>query len=272
MPNLDVKEKSRRGLPLDDLLVIDCHGHLGNEANFSIPAIEPEAILQTMDRIGIDTLWVSHLMALRGDYRRGNDEVAEALRRYPGRFVGYAVPHLDFPDELEPELDRCFDQLGMQAIKIHGDMQGYPLDSPVCHRVYEYAQARGGGIPILGHGFDNPGLMAKLAPAYPDVTFLVAHYGGYYHGRFPDEMSAVIRKYDNVVTDLVATIAPYGGVEAMAALVGVEKLLYGSDVCYQEATHQIGRVLFAKLSDADKEKILGLNAARILPQPRAGAS
>lgn len=260
---MELKEKGRRGMPLKDILVIDCHGHLGSEANFNIPAVTTEAILTTMDRIGIDTVCVSHLMALRGDYRGGNDLVAAAVQQYPGRFLGYACPDPNCPEDIESELDRCFGELRLHAIKIHAGFQGYPIDGAGYHQVYEYAQTHG-AIPVLGHGFAQAGRMEKIAHSYPEVPFIVAHFGGSYHGRFPEEMVEVIRKYDNVFTDLVSSVVPFGGLEVLVNKVGADKLLYGSDICYQEATHQIGRVLFARISEREKEKILGLNMVQTL--------
>ena len=48
---MELREKGRRGVSLEDVLVVDSHGHLGNEANFSVPLVSAEAILDTMDRI-----------------------------------------------------------------------------------------------------------------------------------------------------------------------------------------------------------------------------
>ncbi len=257
-----LKEQGRRGEPLAGLLVIDAHAHLGNEAGFSIPASGPEAILETMDRLGVAAACVSHLLALRGDVHRGNEMIAEACRRWPGRFLGYACAEPNDPDQIEQELDRCLANLSMRAIKIHADFQGYPIEGPEYQRVYEYAQRRG-HTPVLAHGLLQAEALERLARAYPAVPFIVAHFGGYYHGRYADKMVEVLRRHDNVFTDLVSSVVPFGGLEGLVRHVGAEKLLYGSDVCYQEATHQIGRVLFAQISEREKEMILGRNAAAL---------
>jgi predicted TIM-barrel fold metal-dependent hydrolase len=260
---MELKIRGRCGAALEGMLVVDAHGHLGNEGIFSVPISSPEGILDTMDRIGIDVVCVSHLMALRGYYREGNDRIAAVVEEHPQRFLGYACPDPNCPEDIEAELDRCFGTLGLRAIKIHASFQEYPIDGPGYQRVYAYAEAHG-GIPVLGHGFSAAGPMERIARSYPGVPFIVAHFGGSYHGRFADEMVEVIRNCDNVFTDLVHSVVPFGGLEVLVDQVGADKLLYGSDICYQEATHQIGRVLFARISELEKEKILGLNAARLL--------
>jgi hypothetical protein len=41
-------------------------------------------------------------------------------------------------------------------------------------------------------------------------------------------------------------------------------VIWGSDAIFMGAPQQLGRVLFAQISDDDKTKILGLNAKRAL--------
>jgi hypothetical protein len=46
--------------------------------------------------------------------------------------------------------------------------------------------------------------------------------------------------------------------------VGADKILFGSDMPFVNANAQIGKILYARISDEDKRKILGLNMANIL--------
>ncbi len=259
---LTLQEHGRAGLPLHDTFVLDVHGHFGGTVRFDIPDRSPEQVLTIMNRVGIDVLCVSHLLSLTGDNRRGNDLLAQALRDHPGRFVGYAVANPHHANGIERELDRCFDKLGFSGIKTHHYFHDYPTDGEGYERMYRWASRRG-GVPILGHSFGDACVTAGIARRYPNVPFIIAHIGGEYHGRWPNAVIDLARELPNVYLDLCSTLGYFGGLEALVERVGPDKILYASDMNFQTATHQIGRVLFAAIAEADKRKILGMNAARL---------
>ena len=45
--------------------------------------------------------------------------------------------------------------------------------------------------------------------------------------------------------------------------VGAERIVWGSDTILFAASHQIGKVVFADIAEADKVRILGGNAKRL---------
>ena len=257
---------------LVDCLVVDAHGHLGPVGEFDRPVSTAKETIAVMDRIGIDVLCVSHLESLRGDYRRGNDLVAEAIRNHPGRFIGYAVPNPNHPEQIEPELDRCINELGMRGIKTHIEWHNQPADNPGYWRIYEYAQAHG-GLPVLGHSFGDASTAERIVRTFADVPFIHAHVaGGLQNGFLPTDKIRLAGAHDNFYIDLVSTLVPFGTLEILVKEVGAKKLLFGSDLCFQQATHQIGTVLLADISEEDKKLILGQNAARIFGFDPSGKS
>ena len=66
---LTIAERATRGLPLSDLMVIDAHGHLGNDSSVHACYSTAEDILASMNRIGIRRACLSSMTALRADYR-----------------------------------------------------------------------------------------------------------------------------------------------------------------------------------------------------------
>src|SRR3954467_13235779 len=126
-PTSPFVEAARRGTPVNRICpVIDVHGHLGHPGLFDCPITDADGVLAIMDRAGIDVLCTSHLLAIYNNVSRGNDLMAEAVRRYPKRFLGYAVVNPNFPDEIDSELERCVAQLGMKGIKTHIAFHDYP--------------------------------------------------------------------------------------------------------------------------------------------------
>ena len=79
-----------------------------------------------MDEFGIATSITHHTLGMVGEYRRGNDIIGQAMRRFPGRIEGAAMANPHYPDEIRPELQRCldeYDMAGYQAAPQHPRVQ-----------------------------------------------------------------------------------------------------------------------------------------------------
>ncbi len=257
-----IMARASRGEPLRDVAIIDAHAHLGVSQRVHTNAGDAEGLLVSMDRIGIRRTCLSSLQAIAGDTRRGNDAVAEAVRRFPSRFVGYGVVNPNEPEAVAGELRRCLDDLGLWAIKLHPSWHGYSADGPAYLPVWQELNARGG--TVLSHTFGPLRALRELCGRYPRVTFIAAHLGGSYEGRQPDELPRLLREVPNLYVDLSSSVVPYGGIEALVAAAGAERLLYGSDAPYGDSAHQLGRITHAEISEVDKRSILGGNMARLL--------
>lgn len=87
--------------------------------------------------------------------RIANDEMAELVSRFPGRFLGAAacLPMNNVQGALN-ELDRAVRQLGLCGVQIYTEVQGRPLDdaelSPIFDRIAEL------DIPMLLHPVRGP--------------------------------------------------------------------------------------------------------------------
>ena len=101
---------------------------------------DPDLFLGIMDRVGIDLACLNCIF--REDARQENDLAADFVKRWPKRFIGVAfVTPLD-PDETVPELERCFDQLGMKSIKKYPHYSRIAHDDVVYFPIYEFATDR----------------------------------------------------------------------------------------------------------------------------------
>ena len=258
-----IMETARKGLPLKDVLIIDAHGHMGYWYNMHIPWNDSDGMVVAMDYLGIDKVCVSAHLSIGPDAPAGNDVVAQAIRRHPGRFVGYATVNPNYPEEVALELARCFTELSMTAIKLHASCHNYPTDGPNYAPVWDYASKR--GCPVLIHvrdwsNFDN---MDKLADEHKDVNFLLAHAGNAIY----QDIERVIKLAagrPNIYLDLTGSALHFGILEYFVETVGAERVIYGSDIPFIDAAPQLGRVVYAKIREDDKRKVLGLNIARLL--------
>jgi predicted TIM-barrel fold metal-dependent hydrolase len=159
-------------------------------------------------------------------------------------------------------LDRCVREWGMTGIKTHTAFQRHPADGPGFWRMYEYARSH--RLPVVAHSLGDAATATKILEAFADVTFIMAHIGTAMPGYSPGTVIDLVTRFDNLYLDLACSLAYARDLESLVDAVGAKKLLYASDLCYQQATHQIGRILFADIGEEAKIQILGQNAARLL--------
>lgn len=250
--NMPLIEYGRQGRKVDAFPIFDAHAHL---PHYGVPPLEEQ--VREMDRCGIDLVAVSSTLALGAQFERGNDEVSEAARRFPGRIVGYCHISAAYPEAMLPELERCFRNQVFRGIKLY--QVGVPFDSPLFEPVWSFARER--RAPVLAHtwggaftGFD------VAAEKHPEVIFLAGHAGsGFAYQAYIN----AARKTPNFYLDLTYSREHTNMIETFVAEVGPERIVWGSDAPTFSMAHQLGKILFARIPDEAKRKILGETQARL---------
>src|SRR5438067_915269 len=159
--------------------LIDTHYHLGDCRVFSLNA-EEDAILAAMDRNGVGAAVVQPFPGA-SDPRAVHDRIAALARRLPGRIYGMASlnPHMDRA-QWNREIERCVEELGFKAIKLH--TIGHALNplSEDGGMVFEAARRLGVAVMVhtgMGIPLAAPSLVGPRAEQYPDVPIVLAHMG-----------------------------------------------------------------------------------------------
>ena len=195
---------AKAGLPLKDELVIDCHTHIGSYYyDFFIPNNETESYIEHMDRLGIDKLCAFSYAGIRSDFKFGNDNVAEMVKEYPDRIIGYVFLNLHYPDEWIPELERCR-KLGLtRGIKLYGRDQGKTTKEAKMVPVYQYADDN--HMIIINHSWGSKEFLDELSCNYPNICFIVGH------GLLENivDLAELVRRRNNVY--LASTVAYWFG-------------------------------------------------------------
>ncbi len=83
-----------------------------------------------------------------------NDELAEAIKRYPTRFAGFASLNLQDVSTAVREFERCIQQLGFHGAMIHGHTGGAFLDDARFLPIWEAASTL--QVPIYLHPAPPP--------------------------------------------------------------------------------------------------------------------
>ena len=238
----------------------------------------------------------------RAAARLCNDNIAGIVAAHADRFVGMGTVPLQAPELAVAELERMVGELGLKGVENCTDVSGEELSSARFRPFFAKAEELGvvvfmhpsgytDGARLADHYFinviGNP-LASTVAvshlifggvlDAYPRLKMVVAHGGGFlpaYSGRMDhahrarSDLRREIKKrptsylkklyFDTIVfTD--------HQLEYLVQQWGADHLLLGSDYPFDMATPDpVGHVMSArKLTRAEKAKILGGNAVRLL--------
>ena len=121
------------------------------------------ALLQEGRQAGIDHFVVQSVATKPEQVHSINEFIAKEVAAFPQKLTGLGTLHPDSKD-MAGDIAHAL-ELGLKGIKLHPDIQHFPLDDPRCRIIYESCQ---GKIPILLHtgdkrfDFSNPN---RLLPA-----------------------------------------------------------------------------------------------------------
>ncbi len=262
---MSLQEHAVTGTPPDDVYIVDAHAHMGPYFAFMIgDEGSAEAMVRSMDRLGIDVSILSPHIAITCDYREGNRQAYEAARRFPGRIVPFVVVNPNYPvAEIEAEISRWHEDGGITAFKLHSRLHSATCLDDGYAPAYEYANEH--GLPILSHSWNGEGgpekVIETLSERYENIQFVNAHSSSGWE--VIDQACDLAEQFDRVHLDLTGSRLVYGGLERMVARVGADRILWGTDNPFIDPRPGLGRMLCAQVSDDDKRKMLGLNAKEL---------
>ena len=117
----------------------------------------------------------------------GNDHLASIIARYPDKFIGFAH-HYPFADDAADELKRAVTERGLKGYKLLAPMLDRPIEDEAAYPVWEMCAEldvpvlihfgiQGGGGGIAWHENINPLKLHNVAKDFPDVNFVIPHFG-----------------------------------------------------------------------------------------------
>lgn len=201
-----------------------------------------------------------------GQLRKINNDTAWLTRKYPEYFTGfvYLNPLLGERATLA-EAERCAVLPGFRGIKLEiANNASHPAMRHVAKA------ARIFNLPVLQHSWSttiikdrqhqsDPVDTCRFARRFPDVRIIMAHLTGI---GFRGVLEA--KGLPNVWVDTSGGYPEEGLIEFAAEHLGADHVLYGSDLPIRENSVTIRRILGAKISAADKQRMLFGNTARLL--------
>jgi predicted TIM-barrel fold metal-dependent hydrolase len=255
----------------------------------------PEFMLQQMARAGVDRAVLQNARL----YGRLNDFFAEAVRRYPDKFIGLADVEeaRAHTDEQVGTLRRAVRELGLKGLYYANRglfVDGYRrmFDDPLFDSFWEEVRAL--GIPVFWEivGVPLPTDQAALvreidrldrwAERWPEIP------GIWTHGFSPQllqEMPSPLEQLLGREQFMVEILYPIHwardheypfpelrpAIETLYQRLGAERLVWGSDMpnverncTYRQSLHYLRIVGEGLIPSGDLDRILGLNVLRLL--------
>ncbi|RIV81108.1 amidohydrolase [Aurantiacibacter xanthus] len=235
----------------------------------------------------------------RAAARAVNDGMAEAVAQHPDRLVGMGTVPLQNPALAVEEMRRCVKELDLRGIEISSNVNGVDLHAPEFRPFWAAAEELGVLVFLHPLGFTHASRMSEyyfnnlignplestlavghlifggVLDAYPGLKLCVAHGGGYipgYWGRMDHgwraradcsehcrhQPSSYLRKlwFDTLVFDK-------DQLDSLVRTHGADRLCLGSDYPFDMSEPDpLG--FHERLSEEDRARILGLNAAQLL--------
>lgn len=258
----------------------------------------PEALAATwtaeLDRNRVNR--VALIASVPGD----EDSVAEAVRLYPDRFVGFFMFNPLAADASE-RLDRTLASLNLRCICLFPAMHKYRLDDERVEKVFEAAEKHQAALFVhcgvltvgvrkklgLPSPFDlrlgDPLAVAAVAANHPRVPVIIPHFGA---GMFREALMAA-EACPNIHLDTSSSngwikyhpgLTLDGVFRQALAVVGADRLLFGTDSSFfprgwQKGIYaaQTAALTLAGAGEQDRASILGANFDRIFPQRSSSA-
>ena len=193
-----------------------------------------------------------------------NGFIADTVRAHTDKLTGFGAIHPGCEDI--PGLIREAKKQGLKGLKIHPDMQQFPLDSPEAMNMFAAVE---GELPIIIHtgdprfGYSNPRRMKQVLDAFPKLVCVCAHLGGWSEW---DEALETLTGYENVYVDTSSSLYAMSPEEGRRIIrcYSRERVLFGTDYPMWTPAEELERFHRLRLTDEEEEWILSRNAETLL--------
>src|SRR5262245_41109700 len=206
--------------------IIDAHCHAGKGLNYgkgdplSDPWTtfnDPERVLRQAEEAGISQTVIFPINNVT--FEMANEEIAGYVRKYPGKFIGFAKhdPKTE-SGKIGELLKREVRELGLKGLKLHV----VPTDE-----MLEAAEEL--RIPILVHP-PRVSDLVDVVRVHPKINFILAHLGNFASRDWKEHMRAIeaTKALPNLYLETSAVVF-FEFLELAAHEVPADKLVFGSD-------------------------------------------
>jgi len=186
-------------------------------------------------------------------------------RSFPGFVTPACLVNPNFLEASLAELERAAARGVCWVGELCGYIAGYPFTSPTGGATAQFAEivARASALGMVLHLHAGTEEMGRLADAYPRARFVIAHIGD--SAQHCAERIDMVASHPNVHMDISGAGSERVGILELAVTrIGADRVLFGSDFTINDPGTVLARIQRAYLTDAEREKVLHENVARLL--------
>ena len=235
-----------------------------------------DELIDSMDKEEIDISvilnggWTTHELCVET-----NDYILESINRYPDRLVGFCTVQPQSFEAAVAEIERCV-KGGIKGVgEIRPDTQLFEFtEGEIMEPFIEVIRKHNlillthssepVGHQYQGKGSITPDVLYPLITGFPDITVVCAHWGGGlpFYALMPEVKEVMSNVYfDSAASPFLYNPEIYSQV---ARLVGVDKILFGSDYPLLAPSHLLKEIDTLDLPQDTRDLILAGNAQRLL--------
>lgn len=253
-------KKSERMTPMGEYSIFDAHCHLGKTFRKEWEATD---LVRTMDTFGVDRSIVFPTANFdENNFSSSNNRIAEAVREYPDRLIGFARVNPHRGRKAVQELKRSIEELGLKGVKLHPTMEIFPANSRIVHPIMRAATEL--EIPVIFHSgtppYALPSQIADIAVGFPRIPVMMAHMGK----TLAVEAIASAKRSNNLFLETSGASSRIGLLEGAVNTLGADRIVFGSDwPCCHPAPEKM-KIEVLEISKKEKQAIFSGNIMRIL--------
>ncbi len=242
-------------------------------------------LLNSMEKFGVDFSIILPVATNSAQVEKINNSAAALNEKFFGRgIISFASMHPDF-ENYRVELSRI-KNLGFKGLKVHPVYQDTNLDDKKYLQIFDRA-AELDLIVVTHAGFDigfpgvvkcSPQMSRNVVEKIGEFKFVLAHMGGWKNwdevlSQLADKKifldtsfstGKIFPRSDSVWQEKDLYLLDEKIFVRFVKTFGAEKILFGTDSPWTSAGDSIDFIKNLSITDAEKNKILGENAERLL--------
>lgn len=274
-------EETLKGYRIWDSYFTPSHSHPGSNGKSrlfadierSMPAIELAKMekLCYFAHVGIGTTTDAKL---EGQLQKNPETITAPLEQWPDLLLGMIQLNANDVEASLDALDRWLRDGPMLGVYFPGGGPGaltcnHPNFDPLVDRIagldgvimqHTWFNSLGKQSP----GASTPSELAELAARFPDQEFICAHAGGEW-----ERGILAIRDSPNVLVETSGFDATAGFIEMAVRELGAERIIFGSHLPSRSLGTELGKIVGAEITEAEKKLILGTNFRRLIAKVSA---
>lgn len=221
-------------------------------------------LLEKGKEAGIDHFIVQSVATTPKQVKSINEFIAQEVENANGLMTGLGTLHPESAD-IKGDIEHLL-ELELRGVKLHPDIQAFAIDDRRCLKIYELCEEK--KLPILMHtgdcryDYSNPNRMLPVLKAYPSITVIGAHLGGWSVWEEAVEAYLDIPNFYVDCSSSFPFLKPEKAREYIKAY-GADKVLFGTDYPMWSPKREIEYFLSLSLDENEIRSILNMNAKKL---------